>query len=186
MAVRSIAQTDTLETFRTEFNNLAAIDFGDPATLAGAGIAATSVVGAVVELAAIVGSGQAFNIEDDSSTTQLVGPGNILKFASSSTINAVVSAPDTVTMSLPNNLQVANNLSAVGNLSISGSGTHNLGTISFSGNQIASNDSTQLEVNDSLKVVGPLDAGVTTLNPAGSNNIESTTGFWFITSCWIK
>ena len=177
MAVRSIAQTDTLETFRTEFNNLAAIDFGDPATLAGAGIAATSVVGAVVELAAIVGSGQAFNIEDDSSTTQLVGPGNILKFASSSTINAVVSAPDTVTMSLPNNLQVANNLSAVGNLSISGSGTHNLGTISFSGNQIASNDSTQLEVNDSLKVVGPLDAGVTTLNPAGSNNIESTTGF---------
>ena len=136
MAVRSIAQTDTLETFRTEFNNLAAIDFGDPATLAGAGIAATSVVGAVVELAAIVGSAQAFTIEDDSSTTQLVGSGNILKFASSSTINAVVSAPDTVTMSLPNNLQVANNLSAVGNLSISGSGTHNLGTISFLGNTI--------------------------------------------------
>ena len=41
MAVRSIAQTDTLETFRTEFNNLAAIDFVDPATLAGDGIAAT-------------------------------------------------------------------------------------------------------------------------------------------------
>ena len=55
--------------------------------------------------------------------------------------------------------------------------THTLGTIEVAGNVIRSTDSTQIEVNDSLKVVGPLAAGVTTLNPAGSNNIESTTGF---------
>ena len=29
MAVKNIAVTDTLETFRTEFNDLAAQDFGD-------------------------------------------------------------------------------------------------------------------------------------------------------------
>ena len=72
-------------------------------------------------------------------------------------------------------------ITSTGNISgvnITGSGsTHTLGTIEVAGNVIRSTDSTQIEVNDSLKVVGPLSAGVTTLNPAGSNNIESTTGF---------
>ena len=72
-------------------------------------------------------------------------------------------------------------ITSTGNISgvnITGTGsTHTLGTIEVAGNVIRSTDSTQIEVNDSLKVVGPLNAGVTTLNPAGSNNIESTTGF---------
>ena len=72
-------------------------------------------------------------------------------------------------------------ITSTGNISgvnITGSGsTHTLGTIEVAGNIIRSTDSTQIEINDSLKVVGPLSAGVTTLNPAGSNNIESTTGF---------
>ena len=72
-------------------------------------------------------------------------------------------------------------ITSTGNISgvnITGTGsTHTLGTIEVAGNVIRSTDSTQIEVNDSLKVVGPLAAGVTTLNPAGSNNVESTTGF---------
>ena len=72
-------------------------------------------------------------------------------------------------------------ITSTGNISgvnITGTGTtHTLGTIEVAGNVIRSTDSTQIEVYDSLKVVGPLSAGVTTLNPAGSNNIESTTGF---------
>ena len=72
-------------------------------------------------------------------------------------------------------------ITSTGNISgvnITGTGTtHTLGTIEVAGNVIRSTDSTQIEINDSLKVVGPLSAGVTTLNPAGSNNIESTTGF---------
>ena len=46
-----------------------------------------------------------------------------------------------------------------------------LGTIEINGNQISSTDSATVEINDSLK------AGVTTINPLGSNNIESTSGF---------
>ena len=73
------------------------------------------------------------------------------------------------------------NLSTTGNISganITGTGaTHTLGTVEISGNSIRSTDSTQLEINDSAKVVGPLVAGVTTINPAGTSNITSSTGF---------
>jgi len=65
MAIRSIAQTDTLEKFRTEFNQMTANDFGDIATL-DASLSATTVIGAVNELSAAVSSGQAFLIEDAS------------------------------------------------------------------------------------------------------------------------
>ncbi len=58
MAVKKINGTDTLETFRTTFNDLALNDFGDAALLASAGISATSVVGAVVELSSQIGTGQ--------------------------------------------------------------------------------------------------------------------------------
>ena len=55
MAVRNIATSDTLETFRTEFN-AEAINFGDIATL-NAGLTATTIVGSVNEIytTAIVG-----------------------------------------------------------------------------------------------------------------------------------
>ena len=48
MAVRNIATSDTLETFRTEFN-AEAINFGDIATL-NASLTATTIVGAVNEI----------------------------------------------------------------------------------------------------------------------------------------
>ena len=47
MAVRNVATTDTLDTFRTTFNSLAATDLGDVATLS---TSASSIVGAVNEL----------------------------------------------------------------------------------------------------------------------------------------
>ena len=85
--------------------------------------------------------------------------------------DAMVATSFALTVVFPN----AGNITGA---NITGTGTtHTLGTIEVAGNVIRSTDSTQIEVNDSLKVVGPLSAGVTTLNPAGSNNIESTTGF---------
>ena len=47
MAVRSVATTDTLDTFRTTFNSLASTDIGDVATMT---TSASSIVGAVNEL----------------------------------------------------------------------------------------------------------------------------------------
>ena len=55
MAVKNIAVTDTLETFRTTFNDMAAQDFGDIANLSGS-ISATNLVGAMNETISIATS----------------------------------------------------------------------------------------------------------------------------------
>ena len=58
MAVRSVATTDTLETFRTTFNTLAGTDIGDPATLS---TSASSIVGAINEVNTSIGGDLAVN-----------------------------------------------------------------------------------------------------------------------------
>ena len=212
MAVRNIAQTDTLETFRTEFNALALNDMGDIATLSGA-ISATNLVAAMNETISIATSSAGFTIEDSTSSQQLVGGGDTLRvFGTSNEIEAVVSSTDLLTIGLPSavsittsvtaptvstgNMSLTNgsitdssgaisfgneNLTTTGNItgtSIIGSGgTHTLGTIEISGNTIRSTDSTTIIINDALTVNNPLKAGVTTINPAGSSNITSSTGF---------
>ena len=217
MAVRNIAVTDTLETFRTEFNALCLNDFGDIADLSGS-ISATTLVGAMNETISIATSTAGFTIRDSSSTTQLIGGGDVLSIlGTTNEIEAVVSATDTVTIGLPNavsittsvtaptlstgNMSLANgsitdssgaisfgneNLTTTGTLnagaitgtSITGSGaTHTLGTIEISGNTIRSTDSTTMIINDNLTVNNSLVAGVTTINPSGTNNITSSTGF---------
>jgi len=109
MAIKNILATDTLETFRTQFNDLAANDFGNPDLLAGAGISATSVVGAVVELSSQIGTSSGHYIMDSSSSTQLVGPGNTVSFlGTSNQITATVSNPDTVTFAFPENVTITN------------------------------------------------------------------------------
>ena len=217
MAVRNIAVTDTLETFRTEFNALAANDMGDIANLSGS-ISSTNLVDAMNETISIATSTAGFTIEDSTSTTQLIGGGDTFRIlGTSNEIEAVVSATDTLTIGLPSavtvttslqsptlttgNLVLANgsitdtsgaisfgneNLTTTGTLnagaitgtSITGSGaTHTLGTIEISGNTIRSTDSTTMIINDNLTVNNSLVAGVTTINPSGSNNITSSTGF---------
>jgi len=58
MAVRSVATSDTLDTFRTTFNTLAATDIGDPASLS---TSATSIVGAINEVNTSIGGDLAVN-----------------------------------------------------------------------------------------------------------------------------
>ena len=212
MAVKNIAVTDTLETFRTEFNDLAANDFGDIANLS-ASITSTNLVDAMNETISIATSTAGWTIEDSSSTQQIIGGGDILKvFGTSNEIEAVVSATDTLTIGLPSVVSITTSVTAptvsTGNLSLSngsitdtsgtisfgdenltstgtitgatitGTGaTHTLGTIEISGNVIRSTDSTEIQINDGLQVVNPLRAGVTTINPAGTSNITSSTGF---------
>ena len=176
MAARTISQTDTLETFRTTFNALSESDFGDINNLSGA-ISATNLVDAMNETIAIATSTAGFTIADDTSSSQIIGGGDTLTvLGTANQIRTVVSSPDTLTLSFPNDVTVTNDLTVTNNLTASGS-THTLGTIEISGNTIRSTDSSEIQINDGLQVINPLRAGVTTINPAGSNNIESTSGF---------
>ena len=101
MAFTVINTTDTLEQARVKLNNLTTNDFGDPATLAGAGLSATSICGAVVEIAGVAFSAAGWTIRDSSSTIQVVGAGQTLDVrGTSNQITAVVSATDTLTLAL--------------------------------------------------------------------------------------
>ena len=136
MAVKNIALTDTLETFRTTFNDLAANDFGDIANLSGA-ITSTNLVDAMNETISIATSTAGWTIEDSSSTQQIIGGGNILRvFGTSNEIEAVVSATDTLTIGLPNAVSITTSVTAptisTGNMSLTnGSITDSSGQISF-------------------------------------------------------
>ena len=151
MAYTVINAGDTLEQVRVKLNNLTQNDFGDPAQLATAGIVATSIVGAVVEVANTTFAASGWTIRDSSSSTQIVANGQTLNVnGTSNQINAIVSSPDTLTLSLTSNVTIPNNLTVTNNLTASGS-LHTLGTVEFNGNTIRSTDSTRLYVNDILR-----------------------------------
>jgi len=169
MAIRSISQTDTLETFRTEFNALARDDFGDIASLSGA-ISATNIVDAMNETISIATSTAGFTIADDTSTTQIVGGGDTLTvLGTANQIQTVVSATDTLTLSFPSDVTISNNLTITNNVTASGS-THTLGTIEISGNTLRSTDSTRININDTFRAN-------TFESQTGLLSIDETSGF---------
>ena len=174
MAVRNIAVTDTLETFRTEFNALAANDFGDIAGLSGS-ISATNLVDAMNETISIATSTAGFTIADDTSTTQIVGGGDTLTvLGTANQIQTVVSVQDTLTLSFPNDVTIPNNLTVTNNVTASGS-THTLGTIEISGNTLRSTDSTRININDTFRAN-------TFETQTGILSIDESSGFGRITT----
>ena len=145
MAVKFIAPTDTLEKFRTEFNDLSANQFGDIANLSGA-ISANTIVDAMNETISIATSTAGFTIADDTSSTQIIGGGDTLSvLGTANQIQAVVTATDTLTLSFPNNVTIPNSLTALGT-------THTFGSVEISGNNIRSVDTNTLSVLDTLRV----------------------------------
>ena len=151
MAFTVFNTTDTLEQVRVKLNNLTQVDFGDPSALASAGIVSTSIVGALVEVANTTFAASGFTIRDSSSSFQPIGNGQTLDVrGTSNQINAVVSSPDTLTVSLTNNVTIPNNLTVTNNLTATGS-LHTIGTVEFDGNTIRSTDSTRLVINDVLR-----------------------------------
>ena len=144
MAARTIASTDTLETFRTEFNALSENDFGDIATL-DSGIVATSVIGAVNELYSSISGSLSFDITDGSNTQTVTNTQTITFASTANQINAIVSATDTVTFSLPSDVTIT------GEFTAQGTGTHSLGTIQVIGNTISSSDADTITINDTLR-----------------------------------
>ena len=170
MAARQITATQTLEDFRTQFNALSANDFGDIATL-DSNISATSVIGAVNELYASIAGSLSFTISDGSNT-QAVGNAQTLTFAGAANqIVPTVSATDTVTYALRDDVTIA------GEFTASGTGTHTLGTITFGSNTILSTNSDTITINDNVTAAGTIQAGSTQINPSAANtNITNTTG----------
>ena len=157
MAVKNILVTDTLETFRTKFNDLAANDFGDIATLSGS-IVATNLVAAMNETISIATSTAGWTIEDSSSTQQIIGGGNILRvFGAANEIEAVVSSIDTLTLGLPNAVVVTTSVTAPTVSAGAGSTLLSLasGSITDSTGQISFGD-------ENLVTTGTLGAGAIT------------------------
>ena len=100
MATRSVATTDSLNTLRTTVNAISGTDIGDLATLGTT--AKSSIVAAVNEINTSV-TGTGFTMSDGS-TTQSVVTGNTVTFTGSTGIAAAVSATDTLTISLNNDI----------------------------------------------------------------------------------
>ena len=147
MAVKFIAETDTLEKFRTEFNDLCSLDFGDKANLS-ASISATNLIDAMNETISIATSTAGWTIADETSTTQIIGGGNTLTvLGTSNQIQAVVTPTDTITFSFPNDVTIPNNLTALGT-------THTFGSVEINGNNIRSVDTNTLSVLDTLRAAG--------------------------------
>ena len=154
MAVKFIAKDDTLEDFRLAFNDQSANSFGDIANLSGS-ISSTNLVDAMNEAINIATNTAGFTLRDSTATIQQIGGGNILNVVGATNeITAVVSATDTLTIGLPDDVTIT------GNLTASGTGTHSLGTIQVSGNTLSSSNATTITVNDILR----------------ANTIESQTG----------
>ena len=151
MAIRSISKSDTLETFRQEFNALARDDFGDIANLTGS-ISANNLVDAMNETISVATSTAGWTIADDTSTTQIIGGGDTLTvLGTANQIQTVVSPQDTIQFSFPNNVTIPNSLTALGT-------THTFGSVEISGNNIRSVDTNMLSVLDTLRV-SQLDTG---------------------------
>ena len=171
MAVKNIAVTDTLETFRTEFNDLAANDFGDIANLSGA-ITSTNLVDAMNETISIATSTAGFTIEDSTSTQQIIGGGDILRvFGTSNEIEAVVSATDTLTIGLPDAVSITSSVTAP---TVTG------GSIQITGNTITATDSTAISFgSENLTTTGNITgAGITgtgTTHTLGTVQISGNT-----------
>ena len=170
MAARTISATQTLEDFRTQFNALSSQDFGDIATLSGA-ISATSIVGAVNELQSQIAGSLAINITDGSNTQSVSNAQTITFAGAANQIVPTVSATDTVTYALRDDVTIA------GEFTASGTGTHTLGTITFGSNTILSTNSDTITINDNVTAAGTIQAGSTQINPSAANtNITNTTG----------
>ena len=108
MALRSVATTDTLGTFRTTFNSLAT-DVGDLSNLNTP--TTSSLVGAINDA---YGSTFSFTLRDSTSTTQLISGNDTLNVTGDSNISVTVSATDILNVTLNSNITGITSLTASG------------------------------------------------------------------------
>ena len=148
MAIRAVATTDTLGTFRTTFNSLGT-DVGDLTTLNTAH--KSTIVGAINEAITLSSS---FILRDSTSSTQEIASGDTLNVVGTSNeVEVAVSATDTLTIGLPAAVSITTSVSAptvtdgtasinsgaiTGVTNLTASGTITDGTLSIASGSITS------------------------------------------------
>jgi len=142
MAIRSVATTDTLETFRTTFNSLGT-DAGDLTNLITP--TTTNLVSAINDAYNATSS---FNLRDSSSTIEQIAGGDTLNIVGDTNITATVSATDTLTITLNSTITGLTSISSTtitdGTLSINSGSITSAVNITGSG---TANFTTDVQVN---------------------------------------
>jgi len=154
MALRSVATTDTLGTFRTTFNTLAT-DVGDLSGLLTT--EQSSLVGAVNE---VLNTSFSFTLRDSTSSTQAISQNNTLNVVGDSNISVTVSVTDT--------------LNVVLNSSITGLTSITSGSIQITGSSIDTTDSSSLSLQNIVNITptGTI-TGVVSLSGSGTANFTT-------------
>jgi hypothetical protein len=164
MALRSVATTDTLGTFRTTFNTLAT-DTGDLSNLLTS--EKSSLVGAVNE---VLNTSFSFTLRDSTSSTQAVSQNDTLNVVGDSNISVTVSATDTLTVNLNSSIT---GLTSISSTSIIGT-TIDGGVVRLNSNQIKTTDSSSLLLQNNILISSSNSiTGVNNLTGSGTANFTT-------------
>ena len=147
MAIRNVATSDTLETFRTTFNSLGT-DVGNLESLSTTD--KSSIVAAVNEA---LGSVFSFTLRDASSSTQLISGNDTLNIIGSGGITATVSATDTLTIAADSSITTLTGSQVLTNKTLTSAvlNTGVSGTAILDEDTLSSNSDTQLATQQSIK-----------------------------------
>jgi hypothetical protein len=164
MALKSVATTDTLGTFRTTFNSLAT-DVGDLSNLTTT--TTSSLVGAIND---VLSTSFSFTLRDSTSSTQAVSQNDTLNVVGDSNISVTVSAVDTLTVNLNSNIT---GLTSISSASITGT-TIDGGVVRLNSNQIKTTDSSSLLLQNNILISSSNSiTGVNSLTGSGTANFTT-------------
>jgi hypothetical protein len=114
MALKSVATTDTLGTFRTTFNSLA-IDVGDLSNLTTT--TTSSLVGAINE---VLSTSFSFTLRDSTSSIQSISQNDTLNVVGDTNISVTVSATDTLNVALNSAITGLTSIAVSSDITING------------------------------------------------------------------
>jgi hypothetical protein len=154
MALRSVATTDTLGTFRTTFNTLAT-DVGDLSNLSTT--TTSNLVSAINEVLAVSFS---FTLRDSTSSTQLISQNDTLNVVGDSNIAVTVSSTDLLNVTLNSNITGLTSITS--------------GSIQITGSSIDTTDSSSLSLQNTVSITptGTI-TGVVSLSGSGTANFTT-------------
>ena len=147
MAIRNVATSDTLETFRTTFNSLGT-DVGNLESLSTTD--KSSIVAAVNEA---LGATFTFTLRDSTSSIQTISGNDTLNVVGSGGITATVSATDTLTIAADSSIVTLSGSQVLTNKTLTSAvlNTGVSGTAILDEDTLSSNSDTQLATQQSIK-----------------------------------